>query len=168
MAEANRVVQGSEGYMRRLRKTIPRVLVAIDAPQLTDQPWVVDAIDISSTGMGLVLPEELEAGQQVFLSFQLDDGPEFSRVPALVRHQRNVFLRRRFLRSLAHRRPSQPARIPRRLVRTQWLTALRLQFPTPPRTAAGRCEQAEPSNDKDTRRCLKAEGRELLPGGTDH
>ena len=65
--------------------------MAIDAPHLTDQPWVVDAIDISSTGMGLVLPDELEAGQRVYLSFQLDDGPEFSRVPALVRHQRNVF-----------------------------------------------------------------------------
>lgn len=91
MAEDDQVEQRSETYKRRLRRTIPRVLVAIDAPQLTDQPWVVDAIDISSTGMGLVLPEDLDAGQHVFLSFQLDDGPEFSRVPALVRHQRNVF-----------------------------------------------------------------------------
>ena len=59
MAEADRADQRPDTYMRRLRKTIPRVLVAIDAPQLTDQPWVVDAIDVSSTGMGLVLPEEL-------------------------------------------------------------------------------------------------------------
>lgn len=76
---------------RRNRKKIPRVLVAIDAPQLADQPWVVDAIDISSTGMGLVLPEELTEGNRVFLSFSLDERTEFSRVPAIVRHQMRVF-----------------------------------------------------------------------------
>lgn len=76
---------------RRNRKKIPRVLVAIDAPQLADHPWVVDAIDISSTGMGLVLPEELTEGNRVFLSFSLDERTEFSRVPAIVRHQMRVF-----------------------------------------------------------------------------
>jgi hypothetical protein len=76
---------------RRNRRTIPGVLVAIDAPDLADQPWVVDAIDISSNGMGLVLPPEMAEGTRVFLSFSLEDKIEFSRVPAIVRHQMSVY-----------------------------------------------------------------------------
>ena len=72
---------------RRNRRTIHGVLVALDAPQVAEQPWVVDAIDINANGMGLVLPPEMAEGMQVFLSFKLDDDLEFSRVPARVRHQ---------------------------------------------------------------------------------
>ncbi|MEM9554624.1 MAG: PilZ domain-containing protein [Acidobacteriota bacterium] len=70
---------------RRLRRTIHGVLVALDAPQLSDQPWVVDAIDINANGLGLVLPPEMDEGTEVLVSFKLDD-LEFSRLPAVVRH----------------------------------------------------------------------------------
>ena len=76
-----------EARPRRQRRNIHGVLVAIDAPQLAEQPWVVDAIDINANGMGLVLPPEMEEGTEVMLSFKLDDSIEFSRVPAAVRHQ---------------------------------------------------------------------------------
>lgn len=72
------------GRSRRL--AIHGVLVAIDAPALAQEPWVVDAIDISSGGLGLVLPGELAEGTEVELSFKLG-GVELSRVPAEVGHQ---------------------------------------------------------------------------------
>lgn len=72
---------------RRRRLAIHGVLVAIDAPEISAHPWVVDAIDISSSGMGLVMPDEFVEGQVVLLSFQLDATYQFSRMPAVVRHQ---------------------------------------------------------------------------------
>lgn len=77
----------AEPVVRRNRLAIHGVLVAIDAPDVSAHPWVVDAIDISSSGMGLVLPPEIEEGRRVLLSFELDETTRFSRVPALVRHQ---------------------------------------------------------------------------------
>ncbi|MEL7059172.1 MAG: PilZ domain-containing protein [Acidobacteriota bacterium] len=73
-------------HPRRQRRLIHGVLVAIDAPDLSDQPWVVDAIDINANGMGLVLPPEVAEGTEVFLSFKLADELEVSRMPAVVRH----------------------------------------------------------------------------------
>lgn len=77
----------SDSKSRRYRRPIPGVLVALDAPELAAQPWVVDGIDINSNGMGLVLPQEIAEGTQVYLSFELDDSLEFSRMPAEVRYQ---------------------------------------------------------------------------------
>ena len=74
-------------HSRRNRRPIHGVLVAVDAPSLADKPWVVDGIDISANGMGLVLPPEIAEGTEVLLSFKLEDGLELSRVPAEVRHQ---------------------------------------------------------------------------------
>lgn len=69
------------------RRPMHGVLVAIDAPQVAEKPWVVDAIDINANGVGLVLPPEIPEGTEVFLSFALDEEAEFSRVPATVLHQ---------------------------------------------------------------------------------
>lgn len=63
--------------------------VAIDAPGISSDPWVVDSIDINSAGVGLVLPPELLEGTTVFLSFKLKE-QEFSRLPATVRYQSGV------------------------------------------------------------------------------
>ncbi len=82
-------VRGSE-TARRLRRSrrasVHGLLVAIDAPDLSSDPWVVDAIDINSNGLGLVLPPELLEGTRVLLSFALGEH-EFSRLPATVRHR---------------------------------------------------------------------------------
>ncbi len=72
------------------RAPIHGVLVAIDAPAIFEHPWVVDALDINSHGLGLVLPPELPEGTQVLLSFKLSEANEFSRVPAIVLHQLGV------------------------------------------------------------------------------
>ncbi len=73
--------------LRRSRRTaIHGVLVATDAPDLSSDPWVVDAIDISSRGLGLVLPPELLEGTRVFLSFHLGEH-QLSRLPARVQHR---------------------------------------------------------------------------------
>lgn len=72
---------------RTRRMSIPGVLVAIDAPEIADGHFVVDAIDLNADGLGLVLPPELPEGAEVELSFKLEDGLELSRVPAIVRHR---------------------------------------------------------------------------------
>jgi len=74
---------------RRTRRRLPihGVLVAIDAPHVADQHWVVDALDINADGLGLVLPPELPEGTAVELTFKLREDSVFSRMPALVRHQ---------------------------------------------------------------------------------
>ena len=69
------------------RRPIHGVLVALDAPTVADQPWVVDAIDINGSGMGVVLPPEIPEGTDILLSFKLAEEVEFSRMPASVRHQ---------------------------------------------------------------------------------
>lgn len=76
---------------RRQARRMPLggLLVAIDAPDVSPEPWVVDAIDVNSQGMGLVLPPELPAGSRVDLSFKLGDSAEFSRLPATVLHSRS-------------------------------------------------------------------------------
>lgn len=71
------------------RASVHGLLVAIDAPGLSSDPWVVDAIDISSKGLGLVLPPELLEGTEVLLSFKLGDH-DLSRLPATVQYRAGV------------------------------------------------------------------------------
>lgn len=75
---------------RARRHPIGDLLVAVDAPEVASKPWVVDAFDINSLGLGLVLPPELPEGTRVYLSFRLAEEVEFSRVPAVVLHQMGV------------------------------------------------------------------------------
>ena len=76
------------GPSRRRAQRLPTgdLLVAVDAPEIAAEPWVVTAIDINSLGMGLVLPPELLEGTRVMLSFKLAGDTEFSRLPATVAH----------------------------------------------------------------------------------
>lgn len=76
-----------EAARRRRRLPIPGTLVAIDAPEVSNQPWVVDAIDINGHGIGLVLPPEVPEGTHVLLSFSLGDDYEVAQVPGIVRHR---------------------------------------------------------------------------------
>lgn len=80
------------GLSRRQSRRTPihDLLVAIDAIEIAPEPWVVDAIDINSRGMGLVLPPELPEGAPVLLSFKLDEDLHFSRLPATVLHRMTV------------------------------------------------------------------------------
>ena len=88
MTEANHDDPRSGRVRQRL--PIPGVFVAIDAPAVSDQHWVVDALDINANGLGLVLPPELAEGTIVELTFSLADGIEFTRLPAVVRHKLTV------------------------------------------------------------------------------
>ncbi len=74
---------------RTRRASIHGLLIAVDAPELSSEPWVVDGIDLNSKGMGLVLPPELLEGARVLLSFRLDEH-ELSRLPATVQHKVGV------------------------------------------------------------------------------
>lgn len=80
--------EGDETSERRAKRhAIGGLLVAVDAPEVAAEPWVVDAFDINSLGLGLVLPPELPEGTAVYLSFRLTEGVEFSRLPGVVLHQ---------------------------------------------------------------------------------
>ncbi len=81
--------QTAQQHRRTRRASVHGVLVAIDAPDLSSEPWVVDAIDLSASGLGLVLPPELLEDTRVLLSFQLG-AHDFSRLPAVVRHRFGV------------------------------------------------------------------------------
>ena len=85
--EESRSAASASSRRRVRRMPISNLLVAIDVPQVSEQPWVVDAFDINSLGLGLVLPPEIPEGSQVFLSFRLSETIEFSRAPATVLHQ---------------------------------------------------------------------------------
>ncbi len=74
---------------RARRAPIHGLLVAVDAPELSSEHWVVDGIDINSLGMGLVLPPELLEGTRVLLSFRLGER-ELSRLPATVQYKVGV------------------------------------------------------------------------------
>ncbi len=79
-----------EARSRRTRRApIHGLLIAVDAPELSSEHWVVDGIDINSRGMGLVLPPELLEGTRVLLSFALEN-LELSRLPATVQHKIGV------------------------------------------------------------------------------
>ncbi len=86
------VGEGPQEASGRRAKRLPigDLLVAVDAPEVAAEPWVVDAFDINSLGLGLVLPPELAEGTRVFLSFRLAEDVEFSRLPAVVSHQLGV------------------------------------------------------------------------------
>ena len=72
---------------RPRRRPVTGMLVSIEAPDLGDHPWVVDAVDLSSDGMGLVLPDDLAPGSSVLLTFRLSEGCDLARVPATVLHR---------------------------------------------------------------------------------
>lgn len=90
--------QGASRERRRFaRIPVPKVFVAVE---LSDTPagdmgvgvsaaggglaWAGSAIDISPTGLGLTLPDDIPVGAEVLLTFWLDDGTVFSRVPSVV------------------------------------------------------------------------------------
>jgi hypothetical protein len=75
------------------RRRAPRfplvgVLVTVISPDGEDVLCASDALDISTEGIALVLPEqadhELDPGDGVLVSFRLDDGTAFARIPCRV------------------------------------------------------------------------------------
>jgi len=71
---------------RSRRHPVHGLLVAIDAPAISESHWAVDALDLNADGIGVILPPDLPPGSQVELSFKLAPAAEFSRVPGIVLH----------------------------------------------------------------------------------
>jgi hypothetical protein len=72
---------------RPRRRLVTGMLVGVEAPDLGDHRWVVDAVDLSSNGMGLVLPDDIPPGSSVLLTLRLSEGCDLARVPATVLHR---------------------------------------------------------------------------------
>lgn len=102
---AQSVEQGTFRERRRFaRKPVPKVFVAVE---LSDTPatdsgtavsdaggglaWAGSAIDIGPEGLGLTLPDDIPVGAEVLLTFWLDDGTVFSRVPSVVVRKEHGF-----------------------------------------------------------------------------
>lgn len=113
----DRARTGDRGDRRRApRFPLVGVLVTVVSPDGEEVLCASDALDISTEGLALVLPEEsdreLDPGDGVLVSFRLDDGTAFARMPCrVVRREEGVgavdftpwdqFARRRLAQCLA-------------------------------------------------------------------
>jgi len=85
-----RARNGDRPNDRRRAPRIPLVgvLVTVVSPDGEDVLCASDALDISTEGLAVVLPEEgdheLDPGDGVLVSFRLDDGTAFARIPCRV------------------------------------------------------------------------------------
>lgn len=67
------------------RHPVPDVFVAVETESKPGHPdWAGSAIDISGGGLALMLPEDVSVGSELYLTFRLDDGTAFVRVPSTV------------------------------------------------------------------------------------
>lgn len=73
---------------RSRRRNLAGTFVAIEAPRVAaDLCWAGSAIDINGDGMGLVLPSEVKPGDEVLLTFRLDERRAVVRAPSVVLRQ---------------------------------------------------------------------------------
>lgn len=79
---------GSDDRRRAPRFPLVGVLVTVISSDGEEVLCASDALDISTEGLALVLPEEgdheLDPGDGVLVSFRLDDGTAFARIPCRV------------------------------------------------------------------------------------
>lgn len=67
------------------RRPVPEIFVAVETAQDPGHPeWAGSAIDISGGGLALMLPDQVPVGSELYLTFRLDDGTAFVRVPSTV------------------------------------------------------------------------------------
>lgn len=57
-----------------------------EAPSDTHR-WTAAGVDLSGAGLALTLPDNVEVGQEILLTFELDGRASFARVPARVVRQ---------------------------------------------------------------------------------
>ncbi len=83
---------GAEHDDRRAypRRPVPEVFVAIETEDNPGRPeWAGSAVDISADGLALMMPDDVPVGSELYLTFRLEDGTSFVRVPStLVRKDR--------------------------------------------------------------------------------
>ena len=83
----------SGGVERRSapRSPIARVQVEMRTDPGSEKPlWAGSAVDVSETGTALVLPIEVDPGSEIYLSFQLGDGPRIDDAPARIVRKDNI------------------------------------------------------------------------------
>lgn len=73
------------GERRRWRRhPTPGILITLEASGTPAEPWISTALDINQESLGLTLPPPLESGQEVLVTFSLDDALAFRRLPSVV------------------------------------------------------------------------------------
>jgi len=67
------------------RRPVPEIFVAVETARYPGHPeWAGSAIDISGSGLSLMLPDKVPVGSELYLTFRLNDGTAFVRVPSTV------------------------------------------------------------------------------------
>jgi hypothetical protein len=72
---------------RSRRLPIPHVSVDVTVEGHAEPSWTCSAIDINGDGMALMLPNELQPGARLRLTFQADARTSFMTVPCVVLRQ---------------------------------------------------------------------------------
>lgn len=102
--ETRGALQVAEDRRRSPRTPVPDLFVALEmsdpsaapvSPRVSDRrrrpSWTSSAIDISTEGLALTLPDEVPVGSEVLLTFRLDDDFAFVRVPSRVVRKQEGF-----------------------------------------------------------------------------
>jgi hypothetical protein len=97
-------LQLTEDRRRSPRTPVPDLFVALEMSDASPVPvsghvsdrrrrpsWTSSAIDISTEGLALTLPEEVPVGSEVLLTFRLDEDFAFVRVPSRVVRKQEGF-----------------------------------------------------------------------------
>ncbi len=95
--ETSASLQVAEDRRRSPRTPVPNLFVALEMsdasavpvpPRMSDRrrrpSWTSSAIDISTEGLALTLPDEVPVGSEVLLTFRLDEDLALVRVPSQV------------------------------------------------------------------------------------
>ena len=103
-AATGAALQLVEDRRRSPRTPVPDLFVALEmsdpaaapvSPRVSDRrrrpSWTSSAIDISTEGLALTLPDEVPVGSEVLLTFRLDDDFAFVRVPSRVVRKQEGF-----------------------------------------------------------------------------
>ena len=76
---------------RSWRRALTDTFVVVETPVLAPELcWACSALDISYDGMGLVLLSEVTPGEEVLVSFRLDDARAVVRASSIVLRQEGV------------------------------------------------------------------------------
>lgn len=97
---SRQTVEVNEERRSSPRIPVPRLFVmgevsdtaaSVSEPPSDTRRWTAAGVDLSGAGLALTLPDTIQVGEEVLLTFELDGRASFARVPARVVRQDRGF-----------------------------------------------------------------------------